>query len=110
LTRPNPTVWTDPAIRQALAAHDIGAVFRALQHLGFSQATIGDLTKQSQPEVSAIVHGRRVHSLAVLARIAEGLGIPGGYLGLTCCPCPHTATTEPHLTADDPTIRMPSSA
>jgi hypothetical protein len=37
-----------------------------------------------------IIHGRRIHSHAVLSRIADGLGIPGGYLGLTCCPCPHT--------------------
>jgi hypothetical protein len=37
---------------------------------------------QSQPEVSAIIHGRRIMAYEVLSRIADGLDIPRGYLGL----------------------------
>jgi len=35
-----------------------------------------------QSEVSEILAGRRIVSYEVLARIADGLGVPRGYLGL----------------------------
>ena len=76
-------------VRAALAAHDICAVYRLLQAAGYAQKQIAAWTGQSQPEVSAILHGRRVISYAVLARIADGLGIPRGYLGLSWCGCPN---------------------
>ena len=44
------------------------------------------MTGQSQPEVSAIMHGRRVMAYDVLVRIADGLGIPRGLMGLAFVP------------------------
>jgi hypothetical protein len=100
--RPDPAVWDEPRMRRALAGRDIGAVYRILTLRGFIQARIGVLTGQSQPEVSAIVNGRKVIAVAVLARIAVGLGIPPGYLGLACCPCPHTTPVPACGGAGDP--------
>jgi len=65
-------------------------VYRILSRLGFTQHRIGTMTGQSQSEISAIMSSRRVLVFGVLARIADGLGIPPGYLGLACCPCRHT--------------------
>ena len=93
--RPDPAVWDEPQMRQALAGRDIGAVYQILTRLGYSQTRIGVLTGQPQPQVPAITLGRKVIAVAVLARIAVGLGIPPGYLGLACCPCPHTTRCLP---------------
>src|SRR5215468_3793591 len=79
----DPEVWERPAMRAALANRDITTVYRLLQKAGFSQQRIAALSGQSQPEVSAIIHGRRVMAYAVLSRIADGLGIPRGYMGLS---------------------------
>jgi transcriptional regulator with XRE-family HTH domain len=54
-------------------------VYRLLQRFGVAQRRIAALTDQSQSEVSEIIAGRRVVvSFDVLARIAEGLGVPRG--------------------------------
>ncbi|MBI3689033.1 MAG: hypothetical protein HY241_17145 [Actinobacteria bacterium] len=82
-------------MRAALARHDLTAVYRRLQAGGYSQNTIGALTRQSQPEVCAIIHGRQVRAYNVLARIAHGLGAPPGYLGLAWCAHP-TCQHPPH--------------
>src|SRR5262245_32886770 len=77
-------MWFERAdLRAALAGHDIGAVYRALQALGISQRQIAALTGQAQSDVSEIVHGRDVHDYRVLVRIAEGLGIPRERMGLS---------------------------
>src|SRR5215470_3962541 len=81
--RVDPEVWERPAMRAALADRDITTVYRLVQKSGFSQQRIAALSGQSQPEVSAIIHGRRVMAYDVLSRIADGLGIPRGYLGLS---------------------------
>src|SRR5262249_51601754 len=78
----DPEEWDRPEMRTALAARDITRVYRLLQKLGFSQQKIAALAGQSQPEVSAIIHGRKVMAYDVLSRIADGLGIPRGYMGL----------------------------
>jgi transcriptional regulator with XRE-family HTH domain/tetratricopeptide (TPR) repeat protein len=76
--------WFERAdLRAALAGHDIGVVYRALQELGVSQRRIAELTGQSQSEVSEIVHGRTVNNYGVLVRIAEGLGVPREQMGLS---------------------------
>lgn len=93
--RPPVAVWQRPEMRAALAAHDIGTVFRLLGGIGYSQQAIGVLTGHSQPEVSGITRGRRVRSYAVLARIATGLGIPPGYLGLAWCDCAWCGLPDP---------------
>jgi hypothetical protein len=81
--RVDPGEWERPEMRAVLAVRDMTGVYRSLQKLGFSQQRIGAMTGQSQPEVSAIIHGRKVMAYDVLERSAEGLGIPRGYLGLS---------------------------
>ena len=80
--RVDPAHWEEPTMRAALAVRDITAIFRLLQKLGYSQQRIAVMTGQSQPEVSAIIHGRKVMAYDVLARVCEGLGAPRGYMGL----------------------------
>jgi transcriptional regulator with XRE-family HTH domain len=77
-------MWEQPAMRAALARRDISAVFRMLTEVGISQRQIAKRTGQSQSEVSAIVQGRQVKGYALLTRIADGLGIPRGWMGLAC--------------------------
>ena len=69
-------------MRYALATRDIGRVYQVVHQHGFSQQRIAALTGQSQPEVSAIMKGRRVMAYDVLARIFDGLGVPRGYVGM----------------------------
>ncbi len=78
----DPEVWDRPEMRAVLAERDITRVYRLLQKFGFSQQRIAALAGQSQPEVSAIIHGRQVMAYDVLSRVADGLGIPRGYMGL----------------------------
>ncbi|GII63753.1 XRE family transcriptional regulator [Sphaerisporangium krabiense] len=76
------TVWERPQMRQALSSRDIATVYLLLQRIGVSQRRIAALTGQSQSEISEIMNGRQVMAYDVLARIADGLGIPRGYMGL----------------------------
>ena len=79
----DPSWWTRPDLQDALAARDIGAVYEHLRGRGFSQTRIAALTGQNQSEVSAILaHGRQVAAYEVLVRIADGLSIPRGLMGL----------------------------
>jgi transcriptional regulator with XRE-family HTH domain len=80
--RVDPALWQRADMRAALAQRDIGAVFRLLQRVGVSQRRIAALTGQSQSEISEILGGRQVVSYDLLARIADGLGVPRGQLGL----------------------------
>ncbi len=81
----DPEWLEDPRLRAGLAVQDVQVLFRWLHARGWSQAQIGAATGQSQPEVSAILKGRQVKAYAVLLRIAQGLGIPLGYLRLGSC-------------------------
>jgi len=74
-------VWEDPALRAALAQRDIPEVFRRLVASGVTQRDIGQLTEIRPSEVSAIIRGRRVMGYDVLVRIADGFGVPRGWLG-----------------------------
>jgi transcriptional regulator with XRE-family HTH domain len=78
----DPSVWKDPDVRAALARRDIGLVYLHLIGKGYRQCAIAELTGQPPSEVSAIVNGRPVRSYDVLVRIAEGLGVPRGWMGL----------------------------
>jgi len=80
--RPEPEIWRKPEMVAALAARDIAAVYRLLRRVGVSQRRIAALTGQAQSEISEIVRGRQVVSYDVLVRIADGLGVPRGHLGL----------------------------
>jgi transcriptional regulator with XRE-family HTH domain len=92
-------VWEQPPIRAAVAARDISTLYRLLTRLGYSQQRIAAMVGQSQPEVSAILRGRKVMAYDVLSRIAGGLHIPRGYMGLA-----YTHPTDPTTahTADKP--------
>lgn len=74
--------WEKPEMRNALAAREISTVYRLLRKAGVSQRQIAAMTGQSQSEVSEILKGRQVMAYDVLARIADGLGVPRGYMGL----------------------------
>src|SRR5437588_3813519 len=74
--------WNEPEMKRALADRDISSVYRLLRRVGISQRHIAALTGQSQSEVSEILKGRQVMAYDVLARIADGLSIPRGYMGL----------------------------
>ncbi|PFG48221.1 transcriptional regulator with XRE-family HTH domain [Amycolatopsis sulphurea] len=86
LVRPgNPVpadAWEQPEMREALAGREISAVYRLLRKHGVSQRQIAAMTGQSQSEVSEILKGRQVMAYDVLTRIADGLGVPRGYMGL----------------------------
>jgi transcriptional regulator with XRE-family HTH domain/tetratricopeptide (TPR) repeat protein len=69
-------------MRGALAAREVSTVYRLLRRTGISQRQIAAMTGQSQSEVSEILKGRQVMAYDVLARIADGLGVPRGYMGL----------------------------
>jgi transcriptional regulator with XRE-family HTH domain len=75
-------IWERPQMRQALAVRDIATVYLLLQRVGVSQRKIAALTGQSQSEISEILNGRQVMAYDVLVRIADGLGVPRGYMGL----------------------------
>lgn len=77
-----PDVWNKQEMRDALAARDVSEVYRQLRKHGVSQRQIAASTGQSQSEVSEILKGRQVIAYDVLARIADGLRIPRGYMGL----------------------------
>lgn len=78
----SPEHWEGREMREALAERDVSAVYRLLRKVGVSQRQIAVLTSQSQSEVSEILKGRQVMAYDVLVRIANGLGIPQGYMGL----------------------------
>jgi transcriptional regulator with XRE-family HTH domain len=69
-------------MRDALSQRDVSQIYRLLRRRGVSQRQIAALTGQSQSEVSEILKGRQVMAYDVLARIADGLSIPRGYMGL----------------------------
>ncbi|MGH3720292.1 MAG: helix-turn-helix domain-containing protein [Pseudonocardiaceae bacterium] len=96
-----PEVWADPAMRRALAHRDIGAVYRLLTKAGVSQRRIAELVGQSQSEVCEILKGRQVMGYDVLVRIAGGLGVERGWMGLA-----HDGVTEP----TDPVVEEVSEA
>jgi transcriptional regulator with XRE-family HTH domain len=76
-------VWQRKDMRRFLARREIGGVFRILQLVGVSQRAIAARTGQSQSEVSEIIAGyRQVASYDLLVRIADGLGVPRGWMGL----------------------------
>jgi len=70
-------------VRPVLAERDIAALYLILKDEGVTQRQIAALTGQSQSEVSEILGGRKVLSYDLLVRIAQGLGIPRGLMGLS---------------------------
>jgi len=79
----DPRLYDREDVRRTLTERDIGALYGALNDAGVPQRQIAELTGQSQSEVSEIVKGRRVLAYNVLVRIANGLGISRGLMGLS---------------------------
>ncbi|GAB2937169.1 helix-turn-helix transcriptional regulator [Micromonospora polyrhachis] len=77
-----PTVWEHREMRQALASRDLKTVYERLQRVGVSQRRIARLTGQTASEVYEVLKGRRIMAHEVLVRIADGFGIPRGYMGV----------------------------
>lgn len=71
-------LWNRDNMRQALAARDMAAVFRlARQYGGLSQSRIGIATGIGQGRTNEVFNGKRkIVSIEVLERIADGLGMP----------------------------------
>ncbi len=94
---------TGAAARQALACRNITAVYRILRDAGVSQVSIALATGQRQSEVSNIIAGRQVQSVALLERIADGLGTPRGWMGLAYSPglAPEPAAPEDAATEEE---------
>jgi transcriptional regulator with XRE-family HTH domain len=78
----DPALFALPSVRAALAKRDITALYQLLVDQGVQQRLIAHATGQSQSEVSEILSGRQVQSYDLLLRIANGLGVPRGALGL----------------------------
>lgn len=67
---------------KACAERDISTIFRFLCDGGMTQRELAVLVRMNQSEVSAIINGRQVRAYDVLVRVADGLGIPRGMMGL----------------------------
>lgn len=89
----DPALFEPLVMRRALAQRDIPAVYRMLTAAGVTQRRIAELTGSHTSEVSAIVRGHMVQSYAVLVRIAEGLQVPRGWLGLAYGDADEASTT-----------------
>ncbi len=75
----SPDFWTREDVRSALRARDVGRLFRLLtQHTGASQSRIGAAVGLEQGYVSRVIAGRKVTSIEVLERIADGCVMPDG--------------------------------
>ncbi|MHA4950719.1 helix-turn-helix domain-containing protein [Micromonospora sp. SD19] len=69
--------WSHGEVLTALAARDIGGLFRWITSLtGASQGRIGAAVGLEQGYVSRIMAGRKVTSIDVLERIADGCRMP----------------------------------
>lgn len=75
--------YDGPELRAALAAYDFGTVFRAVRsQTGLSQLHLAGLVGLTQSRVSSVERGeRRLRDVALIARIAAALEIPGPLLG-----------------------------
>lgn len=70
-------VWSDASVRDALARRDVGALFRRITRLtGASQTRIGAAVGLEQGYVSRVMAGRKVTSIELLERIADGCRMP----------------------------------
>lgn len=72
-----------PSLAEALTRRDIGVVFQFLRSCGWSVTALAAATVISENQVRSIARGeQQVRTYDVLERIAEGLSIPRGLLGL----------------------------
>src|SRR5215470_6198333 len=115
---PDPEEFERPEFRAALEDQDFTQLFRLLQKLGLSQQRIAALCGMSQPEVSAIIHGRKIMAYAVMRRVLHGLKVNPTYAGLAfgTCTSPrtcaaarveHTAPSQPPGTPESAAPQSP---
>lgn len=70
-------------VRAALAERDIGTLFRFLRSRGWSVSAISRATGISENQARRIMTGQQqVQTYDVLDRVASGLDIPRGLMGL----------------------------
>ncbi|GAA1801545.1 hypothetical protein GCM10009682_24360 [Luedemannella flava] len=86
--RPDPSwwaheTWDGQPLRNALRARDLAPVFGFLAARGWSRASIAAATGLSENRVRGIAQRRqRITSYEVLERVAEGLRVERGLMGL----------------------------
>ncbi|WP_156769782.1 transcriptional regulator [Nocardia sp. 852002-20019_SCH5090214] len=102
-----PEIWESPQMRRALAARDLKLVFDLLQRGGIGQRQIARMTGLHQSEVYEVIRkGRRIQAWDVLVRVADGMGIPRGYMGLAFDdPLAHSLDQAAAACTADPTER-----
>lgn len=93
-----------PEMYRACVSRDITALFHAVVAGGVSQRHLAELVSMSQSEISEIMRGRRVSSYAVLLRVAEGLGIERGIMGLAYTD-DSQQDQEPQVEVDEDVLR-----
>lgn len=71
-----------PEMYHACVSRDITALFRAVVAAGMRHRELAELVGMGQSEISEILAGRRVSSYEVLLRVADGLGVKRGIMGL----------------------------
>lgn len=105
---PEPSVWTHPDLRAAVAAEDWPAVLKGWRTLTrCSQSKLGALVGLAQPDISAIENRRReVTSVEVRQRIIEGLGVPAELLGGSGTDMPLPSLVLPSLVMEPETDRL----
>ncbi|MGH3906502.1 MAG: helix-turn-helix domain-containing protein [Pseudonocardiaceae bacterium] len=80
----SPALYERAELRAALAGRELGPVFDAVNaEAGLSYREIGRRTGTCESVIYEIRQGRVVESYDVLVRIAEGLGIPREFLGIS---------------------------
>lgn len=97
--------WSHGEVLATLAARDIGALFRLIASLtGASQSQIGAAVGLEQGYVSRIMAGRKVTSIDVLERIADGCRMPNqARITMGLAPRQSTSPAAPgRLTPDRP--------
>ncbi|MFI2711226.1 XRE family transcriptional regulator [Micromonospora sp. NPDC018662] len=89
--------WSHGEVLTALAARDIGGLFRWITSLtGASQSRIGATVGLEQGYVSRIIAGRKVTSIDVLERIADGCRMPDhARIAMGLAPRQTALTAEP---------------
>jgi transcriptional regulator with XRE-family HTH domain len=82
--QPPPEFWRRPDVVAALERRDMGALLRRYRGVtGASQTDVGLLVGLAQSHVSVLERGRRrITSLELFERFADGLGIPRSLIGL----------------------------
>jgi hypothetical protein len=69
--------WSIADVRRSLSSRDVGWFFRLVaEEVGASQTQIGAAVGLDQGYVSRVMAGRKVTSIDVLERVADGLGMP----------------------------------